>query len=586
MGYYRSMSRLEQQRGLQPPTDTTLANANSGRNYQVYSAAMDAAELYKAELIFPHIQVCEGGVIADIGSGTGALAEHATTVFSHATVYAVDQSHELMDLADDKRALINLLYGDALTPIFERNSLDAAYSCSCGHEIESFAGPGSMHKLLLLMCDALKPGANFVLRDFAKPDIQGPVYMLLSEAPSPNPSQNGNDLIDNLKADDYCTLSEWQLFFRFHQEFGGGNAFKYEITENGGQSFIKLDAQWAYEFYMRKDYRINWNNEIRERYGYWTLDQAKEEAKRAGFDDVKVIPEYNKFIETTRLTDKVALFQANDHGELKRIEFPPSHMTVVMTKSGELSSAAASVGLPKAVDYAELIEGIKVDFGRRTVDVGELNFKIETDPIIRGSKRYVFYLSDTPGQVLKIPRTDGINVHNCFKAMHQAISRQEVLDEYQVPYVPILEFDRKGPPYRYLIQEALPKDAQCAADLALHGHLSETDIKQMAQIINHFERERRWQLDTNPFNWYRVTTAPGETQMVYADLKVYKYDERWSFARVGLLQWLVPDLLQNINERCAKIPTAALVQDHAKWWDDSNPGVQFWKKHLLAELQP
>ena len=85
-----------------------LAVANVGRDYRAYSAAMDSAESYKAGLIFPHIDLPEGGVVADIGSGTGALAERAALVFSHATVFALDQSHELLEMADAKRALVKL----------------------------------------------------------------------------------------------------------------------------------------------------------------------------------------------------------------------------------------------------------------------------------------------------------------------------------------------------------------------------------------------------------------------------------------------------------------------------------------------
>lgn len=62
-----------------PTLNATLVAANSGRDYSIYSRAMDAAEIEKAKDTFPHINIPEVGTILDLGAGTGSLSEMAAS---------------------------------------------------------------------------------------------------------------------------------------------------------------------------------------------------------------------------------------------------------------------------------------------------------------------------------------------------------------------------------------------------------------------------------------------------------------------------------------------------------------------------
>lgn len=124
-----------------------LVAANEHRDYSIYTRSMDAALEVKAHSMFPHFgDIREGSVIVDAGSGTGQMAELAMREFHGARVFALDISHELMERAEDERALTNLMFGDASDQNFPDNSIDVKYFSTSGHEIESFGGTGSMRK--------------------------------------------------------------------------------------------------------------------------------------------------------------------------------------------------------------------------------------------------------------------------------------------------------------------------------------------------------------------------------------------------------------------------------------------------------
>jgi len=138
-------------------------------------------------------------------------------------------------------------------------------------------------------------------------------------------------------------------------------------------------------------------------------------------------------------------------------------------------------------------------------------------------------------------------------------------------------------------QEAVPQGSASAAELIATNKLSEIDIAQMAEYVNAFELRRKWQLDTNPFNWYRVPQADGSTKMVYVDGK--NISIWWGLGvlgRVGLLQWLRPEYVSEENVAySANIPKAhEYVALKEQWNNLDEEHVLWWKKYLSPVLQP
>jgi len=377
--------------------------ANEDRDYSIYVKSIDAALEAKAKSIFPHFNVEEGDVIVDAGSGTGVLTELAAREFRGAKVYALDISHELLERADEERALTHLVYGDARKQNFPSNSIKVKYYSTSGHEIESFGGEGSMQGAVKNTFRELVPGGRIIIRDFAKPTRTEPVYMkILSNVGLKSLPRGLKDEEIN-----YNLLSTSLLLERFQKEFGEGDDFSYDEVEIEGEKYIKIDLEWAHEFYLRKDYTGNWRQEIKEKYTYWTLEEARQILENEGYINVGVSPDPNEYIVKNRLDGKIKLYEMKD-GKLQGIPFPPTHMVVVGEKpiNGKVVQWVKSHILSQAVDYKELLASIKIDEKNNKVCIGNRCFMVESTKPMLGTKKRVFRLRDKPSQILRVARED------------------------------------------------------------------------------------------------------------------------------------------------------------------------------------
>lgn len=433
--------------------------------------------------------------------------------------------------------------------------------------------------------EELKPGGKLVIRDFAKPSLTGPIYMKILSTVGIDTVPEGVES----KALDYNILSAKALFERFHKEFKQGDknpAFSYERVTRPDGEYLKIEPEWAHEFYLRKDYTANWRQEIKEKYTYWTKEQAMEIMKNAGYEDVQVHEDPNEYILNNRLKGKIALFREGENG-LEPMEFPATHMVVVgqKPKAADMAEPAPSQMI-MGVDYGKILADIHYDGEKGTVKIGEKQFTVEAQPLT-GTKKRIFSLKDQPNHVLKVVREDTNNHHSAFKSIYQVALRQKILEQAEVPHLKVTEQGpEQKPPYSYLIQEKAPEGSISAAQLVEEGSLTEEDIRQMCEIINSFELGKQWQVDTNPFSWFRVTKNDGTTQMVYASGKVYHYDENWEFRKVGLLQWLDPSYVKSAKDFSAAIPRTKDYQElKEKIWKQEGR-FEPWKKYLHSSLLP
>lgn len=569
---------LNERQPITPQKETNHLISETGRDLTIYSELMDAALKAKAASIMPYFgDVSDRSIIVDVGSGTGQLAEYISRELRSSNIYAVDFSHDMLALASNNLSKINLVHDDATKlDKIPNESTDIIYHGTVGHEIQTFRGLSGLDESLQASYRCLKPGGREIWRDFIKPP-EGEVYLEIL-------TNDGVNTIEEATQNgflDYSLLSTKALFECFYRQFKGGNAFVYENVTENGHNLIKLPAQYAQEFILRKDYTANWRQEIEEEYTYWTQDETRLAFEKTGFTKIEVINDDNEYIRNNRLRGKIALY-INDGSGLKPVEFP-THMVVVGYKE-QTATIKTEDNKIKPVDFPSLLNSIKIKDDSIKIDHQEFP---RGELLGRGQHKEVYLLDDGKNdKVIKIVRKDMTTFYSAFSSLQQSVERQYILENFGVKYMKIYDYDRNGPPYRFLIQEKIPKGSICASELIISGELKEENIAQMAQIVNAFENSKQWQIDTNPFNWYR-TNKDGKSEMVYIGGTVYRYNENWSFDKVGLLQWVDPRYVESSQNQSAKIPNQTEVQDFAKRWHKLDTKyANWWKKYLSLNFQP
>ena len=236
-------------------------------------------------------------------------------------------------------------------------------------------------------------------------------------------------------------------------------------------------------------------------------------------------------------------------------------------------------------DYQKLMRSIIYDPRSHEVVIGASRFALQPgiDPIV-ATKKVVYRLTDN-GRVLKVVRQDARDITVAFNAMEQTISGEAILMEHRVPHLPIYEHDPEGPPYRYIIQQAVPEGSPSAAELILKGALTARDIEQLASYVNGFEPAQEYQLDTNPYNWFRLGQG-AQSVLTYADGKVYPYEHDWRFSHIGLLQWIDPRYIQQARFLSPSIPTSEDYAAFLDQWKQGTEATTLWATYLDPALQP
>lgn len=246
------------------------------------------------------------GRIADMGMGSGAGSEALAALYPGMHVTGVDVSEEMVSLARDRFDLPNLDFelGDIATQVFDEQSLQGILNSSVLHHVTSFGeyDHDAASRALQAQVPQLADYGVLIVRDFLDPG-SAPVWLEV-------PIDDGDD------TDDPRTASTAALLRRFATEFRSLHAepgFPLEDlgpVEPGWQRF-GLDHRMAVEFVLRKDYRHDWEAEVKEEYTYFT--QARFEAVYAalGLRVLASSPIRNPWIVRNRFLDKFRLREPN-----------------------------------------------------------------------------------------------------------------------------------------------------------------------------------------------------------------------------------------------------------------------------------
>jgi SAM-dependent methyltransferase len=261
---------------------------------------MDASMRQKVALTAAHL-LCEGRV-ADMGVGSGTGSHALAALYPALEVVGVDISDTMVELARERFDLDNLSFvvGDIAAPVFDDASLDGIFDSSVLHHVTSFNGYDheAAARCLTVQAEQLAEGGVLVVRDFLDPG-EGEVLLDVR-------GDDGEDV------DDPRLASTARLFTRFAEEFrilSDARGFEYAEVDGAPTGFrrFRLPLRLAVEFVLRKDYREDWESEVKEEYTYFTQARFEKVFAELGLRVLASTPIRNPWIVENRFADQIAL---------------------------------------------------------------------------------------------------------------------------------------------------------------------------------------------------------------------------------------------------------------------------------------
>jgi SAM-dependent methyltransferase len=281
---------------------------------------MDASMRQKVALTAAHL-LCEGR-IADMGMGSGMGSHALAALYPALEVVGVDINDEMVRLARERFDLANLTFvvGDIAEPVFENGSLDGIFDSSVLHHVTSFNGydHDAAARCLAVQARELAEGGVLVVRDFLDP---GPGEVFLDVR-----ADDGDEEDDEPRT--ACTARLFERFAREFRSLSNAPGFDYEEVDGAPTGFrrFRLARRNAVEFVLRKDYREDWESEVKEEYTYFTQERFEEVFAELGLRVLASTPIHNPWIVDNRFRDQIALRDAATGAVLP---YPPTNYVVV-----------------------------------------------------------------------------------------------------------------------------------------------------------------------------------------------------------------------------------------------------------------
>jgi ubiquinone/menaquinone biosynthesis C-methylase UbiE len=338
--------------------------------YQRYLQGMDASMRQKVALTAAHL-LCKGRV-ADMGMGSGAGSHALAALYPSLDVVGVDMDPSMVRMATEKYALPNLsfLVGDIAEDIFPEGSLDGILDSSVLHHVTSFGGYDHERaaRCVRAQARALRVHGTLVVRDFVAPAGAGDVLLDL-------PADDGDDSDDPRRCSTAALLERFAREFRSLHPRPGFSLSAETRASRAGWRRYRLAHRHAVEFVLRKDYRTDWESEVKEEYTYFTQARFEELFASVGMRVLASTPLHNPWIVQHRFAGKLALFDVE--GGL--LPFPPTNHLIVGEKvvPGEAvgfrqARAAEASGFVRMTHFRDTRDGAVRDLVRRpnvTIDV-------------------------------------------------------------------------------------------------------------------------------------------------------------------------------------------------------------------------
>lgn len=349
---------------------TDFVNINketeAGQSAPVAAHPADVPEFIrqKISIISAHFLLQPGARIADMGCGRGQGTFVLAMLNPRARVIGIDRDPAAIAFAKEHFNLPNLSFqvGDVMEPgVFEDASLDAILNSNILNRVysEKQYNPTKVSRTLENQVKKLKAGGKIVICDYIAPPPQQFVLLELPDEPSAGPDPDQLSDVDLLISFSHTARP---LAMRGCEGF-----FLEELpAQNEGMRLFRLPYKWAVEFVLRKDYRADWEEELKYEYSFFTHEDFQHEFTALGLRTVYLSPYWNPWVTANRFEGKFRLYTE----EGQPMSHPPTSYFIVAQVVGEKASIILQERRPsrEPVNFLE-IETVRDDATGKLFDI-------------------------------------------------------------------------------------------------------------------------------------------------------------------------------------------------------------------------
>lgn len=300
----------------------------------------------KAALISAHFLLPAGARVVDMGCDTGEVTYMLAVLNPRVEFIGIDRDAEAIAFARKTYRLPNLSFRltDISIPDLDDASVDGIINSNILHHVYSNGGynPEEVTHLLEKQIQKLKPGGTMLVRDYVMPPTDEFVLMELPNLPS-----EGNSPL---------TMSDADLLVSFSQTarpmVSGCEGFFIEelMPRRDGTRLFRLPHKWAKEFIHRKNYRKNWQKELREEYTFYTWQDYRREFARLGMRMVFSAPHWNPWVVQNCFKGRFQLYKES----YEPLNPPPTNYFIVAQKVADKQSLVIEERRPSQKPVGDL----------------------------------------------------------------------------------------------------------------------------------------------------------------------------------------------------------------------------------------